>query len=50
MIHSIQRFLIGLILLQGFSIYAQSDVDNETVKPRIRVIIDNDLVAGLVEY
>jgi purine nucleosidase len=40
----IQRFLIGMILLQGFSIYAQNDsiYYNETVKPRIRVIIDND--------
>lgn len=40
----IQRSLIGLILLQGFSFYAQNDsvYYNETVKPRIRVIIDND--------
>jgi inosine-uridine nucleoside N-ribohydrolase len=44
MVHIIQRFLIGLILLQGFSIYAQNDSAyyNETVKNRIRVIIDND--------
>ncbi|WP_281224942.1 nucleoside hydrolase [Flavobacterium aquiphilum] len=40
----IQRFLIGIFLIQGYSIYAQNDsiYHNETVKPRIRVIIDND--------
>lgn len=40
----IQRFLIGLILLQGFTFHAQNDsvYYSETVKPRIRVIIDND--------
>ncbi|WP_281299261.1 nucleoside hydrolase [Flavobacterium limnophilum] len=40
----IQRFLIGLILLQGFYIYSQNNSEyfSETVKPRIRVIIDND--------
>jgi len=40
----IQRFLIGIILLQGYSVYAQNDsiYYSETVKPRIRVIIDND--------
>jgi inosine-uridine nucleoside N-ribohydrolase len=40
----IQRFIIGLVLLQGFSIYAQNDpiYYRETVKSRIRVIIDND--------
>jgi len=42
--HIIQKFIIGIILLQGFSIYAQNDSAyyNETVKSRIRVIIDND--------
>lgn len=41
--HIIRRVLIGLILLQGISVYAQSNsVYNETVKPRARVIIDND--------
>jgi purine nucleosidase len=40
----IQRFLMGLILLQGLSVYAQNDsvYYNETVKPRVRVLIDND--------
>jgi inosine-uridine nucleoside N-ribohydrolase len=44
MTHTIQRFLIGLIFLNGFNIYAQNDSVNynETVKSRIRVIIDND--------
>lgn len=42
--HIIQKFLIGILLLQGFSIYAQNNTVyfNETVKSRIRVIIDND--------
>lgn len=41
---TIHRLLIGIIGLQGFSVYAQKDslYYNETVKPRIRVIIDND--------
>jgi purine nucleosidase len=41
---TIQRLLIGILALQGFSVYAQTDslYHNESVKPRIRVIIDND--------
>jgi inosine-uridine nucleoside N-ribohydrolase len=44
MIRIFQIILIGLILLQGLSIYAQNDSTyyTETVKSRIRVIIDND--------
>jgi len=41
---TIQRLLIVIVLLQGISIYGQNDSSyhSETVKPRIRVIIDND--------
>lgn len=44
MMRTIQLFTIGIIALQGFSVYAQnySLYHYETVKPRIRVIIDND--------
>ncbi len=40
----IQAFFIGLILIHGFEIKAQkTGVDyTETIKPRVRVIIDND--------
>lgn len=40
----IQRFLLGLILFHGLPVFAQNDpvYYNETVKPRVRVIIDND--------
>lgn len=39
-----QILLIVILTLQGFAVYAQkkSVYHNETVKPRIRVIIDND--------
>lgn len=41
---TIRQLLIGIIALQGFSVYAQKDslYQNETVNPRVRVIIDND--------
>lgn len=42
--HIIQKLLIGIFILQGFSVYAQNNsvYYNETIKPRVRVIIDND--------
>ncbi|MDD4970353.1 MAG: nucleoside hydrolase [Paludibacter sp.] len=44
MTHIIQKFIIiGVILLQGLTLYAQSNpVYKDTVEPRIRVMIDND--------
>jgi len=41
---TIQKLLIVILALQGLAVYAQKDsvYHNETVKPRIRVIIDND--------
>ena len=44
MIRTIQLLVIGIIALQGFLVHAQNDslYHCETVKPRIRVIIDND--------
>ncbi|MDQ5928293.1 MAG: hypothetical protein QG594_67 [Bacteroidota bacterium] len=40
----IQIFLIKIIVLQGCFVYAQKDstYSSQTVKPRIRIIIDND--------
>ncbi|WP_291125936.1 nucleoside hydrolase [Flavobacterium sp. UBA6031] len=43
MIRIIKISLVGIILLQGWSISAQSNLDyKDTVEPRIRVMIDND--------
>lgn len=41
---TIQRLIIGLIALNLFSVFAQTDAHyyTETVRPRARVIIDND--------
>lgn len=42
--YTIQKLLIGILALQGYAVYAQKDLvyHKETVKPRIRVLIDND--------
>jgi len=43
MIRILKILIVGVILLQGWSISAQSNlVYKDTVEPRIRVIIDND--------
>jgi purine nucleosidase len=44
MMMRIVLFIIGFIILQDFRVFAQNNLVNynETVKPRIRVIIDND--------